>query len=296
MKWINGFYLTCIFLCATLSTSATEHERWFHAADSLFRDGNWFEASILYERSYYTSTDARGRILANLAKVEAMKEMGEFSRARRDLQRSVTFRGDDTLRKELLYQLALCAYLEGDAAGARSFLLQIEHGFEKLPGHRTFLLNGLVIIDEQRWDELKPHLDRWFQETNVTSELRDDYLHALDLLVMELGGVPSPRDPDRARMWSTFIPGTGQFYAGSAGWGVLNAFSQLAALSGFGLLVWNGYYIAGVFAGLGPFQSLYFGGIRQAGTLAEQNNKSRLDEFQTALKRFLLNVAAHQKQ
>lgn len=296
MKWINGFYLICIFLCATLSISANEHERWLQAADSLFRGGNWFEASILYERAYYTSTDARGRIVANLAKGEAMKEMGEFSRARRDLQRSVTFRGDESLREELLYQLALCAYLEGDAAGARSYLLQIKHGFEQMPRNRTFLLQGLVIIEEERWDDLRPHLENWLLETNEPSELRDDYLYAFDNMVAELGGIPSPRDPDRARMWSTFLPGAGQFYAGSAGWGVLNAFSQMAALGGFGLMAWNGYYIAGVFAGLGPFQSLYFGGIRQAGTLAEQKNKSRMDEFQAALKRFLLDVAAQKQQ
>lgn len=292
MKWTNVFFLICISLCATLSTeTAHGRDKWFQRADSLFAAEAWFEASIAYERSYYLSETAHQRVLANLAKAEALKQMGEFSKAHGDLQRSLVFRGSESLRLEVLYQMAFCAYMDGDDTSAQSLLLQIRHHFGTPAQQRIFLLKGLVMNDQARWDDLRQHLREWIDTFSDDDHVRSGIMTAFDALVME-GGPPEMRDPERARLWSTFIPGGGQIYAGSPGWGALNAFSQLAALGGFGLMVWNGYYIASFVAGLGPFQSFYFGGIRQAGNLTAQNNNCRLEFFQAAMGEFLLNVAA----
>ncbi len=296
MKWTSVFCLTCTFLCATLSTEKVHgRDQWFQKADSLYVAGAWFEASIAYERSYYLSENALQRVLANLAKAEALKQMGEYSKAHDDLQRSLAFRGSESLRLEVLYQMALCAYMDGDDATARSLLLQILHQFGPIPQQRIFLLKGLVMVDQARWDDLRQHLEVWADELYDDNAAKDSLLTAFDVLKMG-DGLPRVRDPERARLWSAIIPGSGQAFAGSPGWGALNAISQLAALTGFGLLAWNGYYIAGVVAGLGPFQSFYFGGIRQAGELAEQNNSSRLERFQTAMGEFLLDVARQSDQ
>ncbi len=292
MKWTNVFFLTCIFLCATLLTeNAGAADRWYQKGDSLSGEAKFFEASVAYERSYFLSEDPQQRVLVNLAKAEALKQRGEFSKARNDLQRSLTFHGNDSLRKEVVYQMALCAYLDGDAPGARSLLMQLRHAFEGVPSSRQFLLGGLVLVDLAQWEDLREHLAEWLYEHADDTAEKEKLLQAYDALIDSRGGLPEMLDPGRARMWSTFVPGSGQVYTGSVGWGVLNAFSQVMALGGFGLLVYNGTYIASVVAGLGPFQSFYFGGIRQAGTLAEEKNKSRLDSFQAALGAFLLDVA-----
>ncbi len=297
MKWTSVFFLTCISLCATLSTDrAAAADRWFGEGDSLFGTARFFEAAVAYERSYFLSEDAQQRVLVNLAKAEALKQMGEFSRARNDLQRSLTFYGNDSLRKEVNYQVALCAYLDGDASGARSLLMRLRRTFEEVPSSRQFLLEGLVLVDLAEWDDLRGHLMEWFREHADGPAEKERLLQAYDALLNKWGGPPEMLDPGRARMWSTFVPGSGQVYAGSAGWGVLNAFSQVLALGGFGLLVYNGTYIASVVAGLGPFQSFYFGGIRQAGTLAGEKNKSRLEGFRAALGEFLLDVAVQMNE
>ncbi len=264
-------------------------EAWSEA-DSLFEAGNWFEAGIAYERIYFWSERPGERAAANLRKAGALKQQGEFSRARRDLQRSLGFGLPDSLAAEVLYQLALCAYLEGDIRSAESFLLQRKH---RHPGERTtdiYLLEGLVMLELQRWDALREHLLTWLGTLPVGSESAAGIVDDFDA-IMASPGPPTLRDPERARLWSTFIPGSGQLYAGSAGWASLNLLSQLTALGGFGLLAYNGYYVASVVMGLGPFQSLYFGGIRQAGNLADRNNKSRQESFRAALGTFLLEVA-----
>ena len=295
MRLISVFCLICIFLCATPLTERLFAEgsgKWLERADSLYGEGLWFEASIAYERVYYLSDDAQQRVLANLRKAEAMKQSGEFSRAAGDLQRSLVFTADDSLRAEVLYQLALCFYLDGDYSASRSFIMQLRHGRGNSSGRQeVFLLEGLVMSAQSQWNEIAGHLDYWLLESGAPGMVRDSIVQYYKVNFL-LGQPDSIPDPGRAKLFSTFIPGTGQVYAGAPGWGVLNAASQLASLGAFGLMALNGYYIAAVIAGLGPFQAFYFGGIRQAGEIAEQKRNSRLVSFRAAVDGFLINVAA----
>ncbi len=259
-------------------------------ADSLMAAARWFEASIAYERVYFLSDDATERVLANLQKAEALKQLGEFSKARGDLQRSLTARVKDAHRLELLYQLALCSYLDGDGRSAESFLMQLDHHPAHEASSRTFLLRSLVMADLEQYEEIKGQVLEWLEAGEASTALRVSIMDRYHNLMTD-PGPPEPKDPHRARMWSTFLPGAGQWYAGSPAWGALNLASQLTALAGFGVLAWNAYYVAGVVVGLGPFQSLYFGGIRQAGELAIRQNNSRQETFQAAMGEFLLDVA-----
>ncbi len=291
MKWNNVFYLTCIFLCVTPLTDVFGCEAGgMVKADQLFADGNYFEAAIAYERIIFLSESPEAKVRANLAKAEALKQSGMFDQARRDLQRSLSYRDNDSLRLEVWYQFAFCSYMAGHPAEARSALLQISHLFDPEPQHRLYLLESLVLADLQQWYALRSTLRSWFiafsQDTPAKESALAEFDHLLEHTLLLQG-----RTAERARLWSTFIPGAGQLYAGEASWGMLNAFSQLSGLGGFALMAANGYWIAGAVIGLGAFQSFYFGGIKQAGELTDAANKSRLDEFQTALHDFILDVA-----
>ncbi|MDR4988183.1 MAG: hypothetical protein RG741_05005 [Bacteroidales bacterium] len=259
-------------------------------ADLLFAEGNYFEAAIAYERIIFLSESPEVRVRANLTKAEALKQSGMFDKARKDLQRSLSYRGNDSLRLEVLYQFAFCSYMAGHSAEARSALLQVSHLFDPEPQHRLYLLESLVLADLEQWDELRSSLMSWFMAFSQDVPAMEAVLTEYDQLLKHKL-FREDRTAERARLWSTFIPGSGQLYAGEASWGILNAFSQLAGLGGFALMAANGYWIAGSVIGLGAFQSFYFGGIKQAGELADAANKSRLDEFQTALNDLILEVA-----
>lgn len=292
MRLINAFCLICIFHCATLSIKGLyASEPMMRYADSLYAAGYYFEASIEYERVIFESQSVHTRVLANLSKADALKQLGHFSRARRDLQRSLMFRGDDSLRLEIQYQFAFCSYMSGMVSEANSMLLQIRNSFGQIAQNRIFLLESLVMVDMQRWDELREHILMWLEAYSIDSHKIAALLYEYDILLEE-GSRGLEKDPGRAELWSTFVPGAGQLYAGEPGWAVLNVFSQLAGLTSFGLLAYNGFYIAGVVAGLGIFQSFYFGGIKQASELTSDNVKSRLEQLQTAMRYFLLDVAA----
>ncbi len=260
-------------------------------ADSLFSVGSYFEASVEYERVYFESGSANTRVIANLRKAGALKQIGAFNKARRDLQRSLIFRGNDSLRIEILYQVAFSAYMSGMMLESNSMLLQIRNNFGQVVQNRIFLLEALVKVEMQQWGDLREHLIAWIDAFSGDNHKKNEILSEYDVIFAG-SDWDSEKDPDRARLWSTFVPGAGQLYAGEPGRALLNAFSQLAGLAGFGLLAYNGFYVASIVAGLGSFQSFYFGGIKQAHELTVTTNKSRLDDLQTALRIFLFDVAA----
>ncbi len=263
-----------------------------HQADSLFGKGMYFEASIAYERVIFHSDSPVERVRANLGKVEALKQIGDFSKARNDLRRSLVFRGDDTLRLEILYQMAFCAYMDRASDDAYISLMQLRQNFGLTGQPRLYLLEGLVLADLGRWEDLREHLQLWLKGVQADSLMYRQTMRTYDE-ILEEGLLRADKDPEKARLWSTFIPGAGQLYAGEPGWGALNAFSQLAGLAGFGLLAYNGFYVASAVAGLGAFQAFYFGGIKQAGDLTSENMKSRLENLQTAIAHLLLDVSAN---
>ncbi len=292
MKWNNVFCLTCIFLCATHSIEKlSAAEDVFEKANTLFADGYYFEAAIEYERIIFLSESPEVRVQSNLKKAESLKQLGSFGKARSDLQRSLNYRGNDSLRLEVLYQFAFCSFMAGFSFEAYATLLHLRNVFKEPHEHRIYLLESLVLTDLMHWEDLRNHLQNWMVNYAENESWTQKTLQAYDD-ILDKGLRALEIDPERAGILSTFLPGSGQFYAGEAGWGILNAFSQLASLAAFGVMVYNGYYIASFFAGLGPFQSFYFGGIRQAGDLATKNKNSRLNELQTALAQFFFEVEA----
>lgn len=292
MKWISVFFLTCIFLCVTPLTEAKDPVKdVFDEADSLFDSGNWFAAAIAYERIFYYASDPDQRLQANLGKARSLKQDRRYAEAYRALERSLTLSHDDSLRFELFHELALCAYLMGETRETASMLMQMEYYFPgKQEDSRMRLLNSLVLMRGQDWTVLHTFLRKWIDAKPLAEDAKEGLYEELDNLLDE-NNRPVFREPQKARMWSSFVPGSGQLYAGDAGKGLLNAFSQLASLTAAVALGVNGCFIAGTIIGLGGFQSFYFGGIKQAGLLVEERNKSKQDAYEAALTRFVLRLA-----
>ncbi len=275
MRLIKRYCLTCIFLCVAFFHDANSQETvktGIINADSLFNAENYFEAAIEYERLYFFSDTPESRILANLKKAEALKRQGRFMEAKTDLQRSAQMMRFPEHHSRVLYQIAVCDYLSDNPNGAISILKQLEMVYpEYAKNEDVTLLYALSATTAENLFIAKEKTISLLLLQNLEQSITDsikseiEYLFS-DILNSEL------RSERKASLLSTFIPGSGHFYAGYPGKGVLNAFSQLASLAAAAVLFYNKYYFSGFIAGFGMFQSFYLGGIKQAAKLARTKN------------------------
>ncbi len=291
MKWTNAYFLICIFLCAIFfnKPGGFAQNSVLCKGDSLFSAGNFFEAAIAFERAYYFAPNNTERIAANLKKANALKQQGEFSKAFSDLQRSLPTAIIDSLRIEVLYETAICAYLAGNYAHSISILSQLIYQYpHAIQFKEFFLLKAMVLVKLEQWNELSVHINQMalqrqptLQKDQVMTQLRD---------LLNPGNQPKLRNPERASLWSTIIPGSGHLYAGSPGKGVINGLSQLVSLGGAFVMGVNHLYFSGFIIGLGAFQSFYFGGIKQAANLAQQNNIKKMNDYQAKIETLLFDI------
>jgi tetratricopeptide (TPR) repeat protein len=294
MKWINAFYLICISLCVSFSPDRAYAQKdsnvFLEKGRDLFRLGNYFEAGIEFERAYFFATDSRIRLEANLERAQALKQTGEYLKARNDLQRTLHLRQFPELHFQLMYELAFCEYMLGNYSNAAGSLVQLKHFYP----HEYFsdeiltlhALAGVMSEDfplaQEKTLELIIHKGH---ETNVA----DSLVKRTMILFCECAA-PVLKSEKTAARWSTFVPGAGHFYAGYPGKGLLNAGSQLVSLGLAAYMGWNNLYVSGFVVGLGMFQSFYFGGIRQAAFLAGQRNLNEMADYKEMLKGFILDL------
>lgn len=291
MKWTSVFFSICIFLCVIFSVKGKvqAQEDVFSGGDLLFARGQFFEAAIAYERVFYSAEDASLRVLANLRKSQALKQQGEYARVVYDLQRSLPYAPDDSLRAAILYEMAFCSYMSGVYPQARSLLQQLEVQYpQSYQAQAISLLKGMVLVKMKDWEGLEEYLDG-LQAGQTSDAVKDTLAGELRFLLGE-DQRPVERQPEKARLWSTFLPGAGHLYAGEPGQGILNGFSQLASLGVAGLMAYNQLYISGFIVGLGLFQSFYFGGIRHAGELTEERNLREMNAYQQSIQELLLGI------
>lgn len=294
MKWINAFCLICIFLCVSYFPEAKAQEndnlRMQHARE-LFGQQKFFEAAIAFERAWYYSADSRIRMEANLGRAQALKQTGEFVKARNDLQRSGHLRQHPDLHQEVLYEMAFCDYMAGNYASCLGILQQLSHFYpQKAQDKETLLLFSLAALMNEDWELSRDKSLEILTGLKLPAHQTDSLIN-LTMDVFCECAVPLPRSEKAAANWSTFLPGSGQFYAGHPGKGVVNAGSQLFSLGLAGFMAWNNLYVSGFVMGLGMFQSFYFGGVKQAVYLTQQRNLSEMAAYKERLQYFIFRLA-----
>jgi tetratricopeptide (TPR) repeat protein len=282
--------LICIFLCATCSLRATVPYEPFHRGDSLFAVGDFFEAALEFERVYFFSDDSRTRAIANLRRARVLKQSGNFVRARNDLQRSIGFRADKEIHFQILYETAFCDYMSGNYSSTVSILKQMEHHYgDSHSYYDVLLLFALSHIMLEQWD-LALEKTMNIIETRVEEPVTKTILFSDAHRLFDLENVPAEKSENRAARLSTFLPGTGHWYAGKPVRGFVNATSQLSSLVLTGVMAYNSLYVSGFIIGLGMFQSFYFGGINQASRLARQSNLQSMGDYKQLLKDFVIEI------
>ncbi len=294
MKWIIAFCLICIFLCVSFSPDKAfaqkDGSEFLEDGNILFGKGKYFEAGIAFERAYFLTSDSRLRMEANIARAQALKQTGEFLKARNDLQRTLHLRQFPELHFQIMYELAFCEYMLGNYSNAIGSLMQLKHFYpEDYFSNEVLTLHALAGVMAEDFSLAQEKVLELIILNEHETEIADSLVKRTLILFCECSA-PVEKSERTAARWSTFVPGTGHLYAGYPGKGLLNAGSQLVSLGLAAYMGWNNLYVSGFVVGLGMFQSFYFGGIRQAAFLAGQRNLKEMAGYKEILKNFILTL------
>lgn len=238
---------------------------------------------LLYlERHYFEATAAHEKATLLLEKGRMLKKEKEYENAYLQLKRSDSLAVNDTLFYHLRYETALCAYLSNDYKEAEKQLATVQTMRDTTWRDSCRVLRILVLLEREQWAESKKEIIRYktdnpkryylFDSTKVFGSEKE--LHLKDRL--------------KAYRMSLFMPGLGQMYAGKPWRGITNFVLVTGALTYGVITVIDGYYVSGVFTGLGVAFRFYKGGARYAVQLTDEYNRKKKREYVNYVKLLVL--------
>lgn len=273
------FYLTCIFLCAILTTgkgiAAPDSTRAF----SLFARGEFFKASVEFERIVFYETDNNKIAWYRYVKALCYKEMNETDKALNELETINLFTSPDSLFINVKYEQALCNYLIGNIPQALWNFDEIHMRFpDTLQTINVLPLQILCLNADRQWTNALACWNYLLDHSAISEPDRSSIHKEIDLMYSRKD-LPRYRKPERAENWSRFIPGSGQMYCGAVGEGSVNLLIHLSLLGFAGWEFYSHCWITGYFVGLGLFNKFYHGGMHRAYLLAMQKNSVQIRLF-----------------
>lgn len=275
MHYIIKYFFSFIFLCGISLISRSETSE----ADRLYESGNYFEASIEYERQIFYAQNQTDINLLKYKKALCYKKMGEYDRSLEELQPIFFLNQADTLYQYVSYEQALCNFLNGDAANALWKIDEYFHQSKDSASFQYFLPIKILALNEtMKWEEAKNSFLQYIEMQNLTPEKQATMEQTINDLY-DKKNLPKMKSVRKAENWSRFLPGSGQMYAGNVGEGAINFLINASVLTFAGIQAYNGFYLTGYLGGLGFLNKTYHGGIKRAGVLATQKSKTEMSNF-----------------
>lgn len=260
-------FVTCILLCAITLVKAQQ-------GDSL----------VFLEHAVYTASGDAAKDLALLNKFHYQKATGRYKQAAYTLSRLSLAHGQDTLASWSYQQIALCNYLAGEFGECDYALTRLE--FEQ-PDTAAFYsslwLKVMCLNQLQRWTEARQYCITMLQHIGRDTAWVDSLYKVSERLKL--------KSEKKAEALSTFLPGSGQLYAGAGGHGLVNAGIILSCLGWGTYNFFQGYFVTGVFTGYLLGYTFYTGGSAYAVQLVRDYNKRNLVAYiQTLNHRVLMSI------
>lgn len=279
MQYTIKFFFSCIFLFATFLNSNAIVQK----GDSLYASGQFFEASIEYERLIFSAENPVQINFNKYKKALCYKKLMSFAQALEELQSIYLPDSNDSLFQRVYYQQSLCFYLNGEPTKAIWKIDEYLSRKNDSVAARFFLpLKILCLNETYQWTEAQECFRKYILLQNFTLEKQSSLQKIVDDLYQRKN-LPHIRSAKKAENWSRFIPGSGQIYAGKTGEGILNFLINASLLTFSAHQALNGFYITGYLAGLGFFNKIYQGGIKRSGILTTQKNKEILVNFNSRI-------------
>ena len=221
-------------------------------ADNLYEQGDYYRAVTEYHRylCFYPYGASRGYVLYKLGL--CYRENGEYNTSQSYLCKSVKWEEDSDIASEAHLILARNEIRENYFSRAEYYITQ--YNLMRSDKGEGYYWLGWNFIYNGEWQEASSNfikaseLDLSSELSSASSELSINILSALELPY---------RSPKLAKLFSTFIPGTGQIYAGKYLQGAIGlalngalaylffyslSESDLAEASVIYTLVWARYY------------------------------------------------------
>ena len=259
-------------------------------ADSLYASGNYFEASIEYERLIFLGNSEIDLNLLRYKKALCYRQTKDFESAINTLQSTYFPDAQDSLYRFVCYEQSLCYYLNNEPARV---LWKIDEYFHRSSDSTTFdvflPLKILSLHEAYKWKEAEQSFVEFVELQQFSCQKETE----LKQLVAELYGkknLPRIKSVKAAENWSRFIPGAGQIYAGNTGEGIINLLINASVLTFAGIQVYNHFYITGYLAGLGFFNKTYHGGMKRAAVIATKKNKQQMVEFNREVNQEIMSI------
>lgn len=284
MRLIIIYCLTCIFHYAGHSNNSP-----FSKADSLVKAGELNWALMEYERIIYATTDNVVRTNALLKKSECYILLQDFKSAEKNLQRIFYSGLSDSLQYKAHYNAAFYAYLNKNYNQSISELVIIDNFLPDSIKTQSYILYALVLNENREWEKAKEKLQQWTNYTYANNTiLRDSIINKISELYNSKN-YPKYKSPEKAHLYSSFVPGLGQLYSGYLADAIFSVLMQLTGIgvAAYGILVAK-YYVTGFVLGYGIFQRFYISGTKRAEFLAKKHNYITARKYNDQLKDFLL--------
>lgn len=279
MPYTIKFFFSFIFLCGIFLNSSAIALK----CDSLYASGQYFEASIEYERMVFNAKNQASLYYYKYKKALCYKQLKEFDRALEELQPIYFTNSNDSLFQRVYYEQSLCFYLNGEPTKALWKIDEYLHRSSDTASNKVFMPVRLLCLNETfQWTEARECFVSYVQMQHFTPEKETEMLQIVNIIYKKKN-LPPIKSIKKAENLSRFIPGSGQIYAGKTGEGIVNFLLNASILAYSAHQVYNGFYITGYLAGLGFFNKTYHGGIKRSGILASQKNEELIVNFNSGI-------------
>jgi hypothetical protein len=258
-------------------------------ADSLFTNGQFFEAAIEYERQFYFASDLQTKSQCRFGKALCYKAMGDFKSSKKELLKVNIYGLNENNKKEFIYETALISYLDEDYLLCERTFLQLNfQEYDSIQQQNLLLIGTLNNIMLQKFEKSEELAKAFVKQHNQDSLFLEQQLNALHKLYSKRN-LPRLKS-EKAFDWINIAPGFGQIYVGKVGEGFMNIGLNLAAFSFGAFQFLNGYYFTGYFVGALSINKFYFGGRTRAKNLMLEVNNARLVDYNTKIKNQLVQL------
>ncbi len=254
-------------------------------AEALYQAGRYFEATIAWDRILFDSQDSTELLTAVLGKTQCLKQQKNYDQAYAFLETWLAYPFPDSGQVRIHSQQILCAYLGGHFENVLSQVDRwsyLHHGVP--PDARVLVLKILALNELRRWSEAAADYHQLIAGFHSDTALTDYYAH-----------LPKQKSEAKAEKLSTFIPGAGQFYAGSPFDGLFSICIQAAGIY-FGVLSFEQhYYLSAWLIGAALFGAFHMGGVHRAVVLVQHYNRRQMLAFNEKVRVQLLTLISARK-
>jgi len=276
-------------------TEAPAQPSLMHPADSLFEKGQYFEASIEYERALFSHPAHDARISCRYRKALCYRYLGRYQDALDEINRIGLFNTDKSWKNILLYEKAFNLLLSGSEQEALMHMGMIRKERLSDTMRRQIIPLKILILNKNRhWQKAEKTCAQWIKILPLSGQQQEAWSDSINRLYQE-DNLPKAYSEEAARNWSRFIPGSGQMYTGHTWEGAMSLLLNGAAAALGVHQIYYGFYFTGYVAGFGILYKTYFGGMERAGNLANierENEMVRFNRTCSAMIRKILRQAS----